>query len=308
MGGNRPLEHERKMDCVHASELLSPFIDDMPDEAQARALRAHLDDCTACRREYEQLARMREILLSVPERPLPAAFDERLRQALARLADEAPADAARPSRAARTRSRHSRRLWSSVAAVLAIGLLSLLVYSRFDTARFGPAGVAGDAALIAENGSEQREGAAAEQSAGADTPAYVVADSKAVSEPVAGAESVRDDSYAEIAAESAAPARTSGVAADADIYGRYESSGYPARGTTTGAHRLDEKAVCDELLRAKLSGWTYEILWEEQRDGVFVYRVNLISNEAGTSFNQEIEVRVSGRAVQILYATEFMGF
>jgi hypothetical protein len=49
-------------------------------------------------------------------------------------------------------------------------------------------------------------------------------------------------------------------------------------------------------------------LEEEKRDGVYVYRVNMISNESGTEFNQEIEVVAFGNALHIYYASEFMGF
>jgi hypothetical protein len=90
------------------------------------------------------------------------------------------------------------------------------------------------------------------------------------------------------------------------MYEGYELPSYPARGTTTGAHRLNEKAIYDEMLKEKLAGWTYEIIGDEKRDSAFVYRVYLISNSTGTVFDQEIEIVAAGNALEIHYATEFM--
>ncbi|MDR2771777.1 MAG: zf-HC2 domain-containing protein [Clostridiales Family XIII bacterium] len=316
------------MDCNCALELLSPYVDDLLDEAEAGALRSHLDACAACGEACAQLLRIREALLSIPDVPLPEGFDERLRQALARSSEEAPAGAAdRLSRAAKTRSRRNRRLWSSAAAVFAIGLLSLFVYSRIDLASFDSSLSTGGAAEIAPQTAEVAQGTqeavaeadfakAADRDAGEARIDYV-ADAGAGA-ALSGAEgddesAAADDdrlASANASAEAAPPEQTAGATAEQlGLYDRHDLSAYPARGTTTSAHRLNEKSVCDELLREKLAGWNYELLWEEKRDGAWIYRVKLNSNEAGTDFNQEVEIVVSaGKAPQVYYATEFMGF
>ncbi|MDR2354888.1 MAG: zf-HC2 domain-containing protein [Clostridiales Family XIII bacterium] len=304
------------MDCGRASELFSPYIDDMLDTAEARALRAHLDTCAACEAECARFLRMRETLLRTPAPPLPAAFDERLRQAV------------RLSREANARSRRLR-LWSSVAAVFAIGLLSLFVHSRFDAARsdLTSAGGAADetavfapADALSEDAAQTREEASAaavaseraEESFTEEGRVDYVAD--AGGDFDAGApvyDTAGSVASADASAESAASVRIppAYTAEQPGLYDGYERPIYPARGTTTGAHRLDEKAVCDELLRDKLAGWTYEILWEEKRDSTWIYRVNLIGNGSGTRFDQEVEIHVSGgKSLQVYYATEFMGF
>jgi hypothetical protein len=302
-------QHEKKPDCGHASKLLSPYIDDMLDAAEADALRAHLKTCAACERERAQLLRMRETLLTISAPPLPAAFDERLRQALAQPRRKAPAGDL-------GRARPRRLLWSSAAAVFAIGLLSLLVYDRQDAVRLGqtdsPDGVAEESAPPEAS---EREGPAGS--------APVTAASESADEPprafdyVADADPAPDPDLDPAAASSeadkapfvseSAPAEAGAGRQDA---GFYDVSGYPARGTTTGAYRLSEKAVCDELMRDKLAGWDYEILWDEKRDGARVYRVNLISNRDGMRFDQEVEIHVSGssKVLKVYYATEFMGF
>jgi hypothetical protein len=294
--------------------MLSLYIDDLLDEASARALRSHLDACAACGREYEQLALMRETLLRVPESPLPAVFDERLKEAIARLSDDASdasrGGAARSLRGAKTRFRRRFRMWSSVAAVLAIGLLSLFAHDRFNAARFdstASGSASRDAALSAE-AEAAYEGVAEEQIVADANAGQADADANAASDAARGAENTESDRSADVSEESAAPAYLlSDIMARPGSYERYEMPGYPARGTTTSAHRLDEKTVSDELLQEKLAGWTYDILWEKKRDSAFVYRVNLISNEAGMVFNQEIELVISGKVVEVYYATEFMG-
>jgi anti-sigma factor RsiW len=317
------LERDKKMDCAHVSELLSPYIDDMLDETQTRALRSHLSVCAVCEEEYAQLTRMREALLNLPEPPLPAAFDLRLRQAVARLSEETRSGADGPAREARARSRRRRRLLSSVAAVFAIGLLSLFAYNRFDAARLdgtgGAGGVAESSAIFAPDGgapSPNAAQAAGEGEIGANTVSGGAGEQFAAEDRidyVADANAVSDDAAGDARADTDRPASAETAAERPAAYERHERqdyfTGYPARGTTTSAHRLNEKALCDEILREKLAGREYEILWEEKRDGAWVYRVNLISNETGTRFDQEIEVAVSGnREVRVYYATEFMGF
>jgi hypothetical protein len=301
------------MECNYASELFSLCIDEMLDETRAQALRLHLETCAVCRREYEQLARMTEALRSVPETPLPEAFDARLKKAVALLAEETPTPS---SRSARETRRRSRRVLSSVAAVFAIGLLSLFVYNNLGEKRVDPAPLA-DAGSERNVASEAADGELSpkdETETGAsDMRLEVAADTDTAT---GAAESARGDDVvaaevadipAEIAADSAGPYAETSADGLLPMYGRYEMPGYPARGTTTGAHRLNEKAIHDEMLKEKLDGWTYEITGEEERDDAFVYRVYLISNSAGMIFNQEIEVVAAGNVLEIHYATEFMG-
>ncbi|MDR2132244.1 MAG: zf-HC2 domain-containing protein [Clostridiales Family XIII bacterium] len=297
------------MDCDQALELLSPFIDDMLDPEETRALRLHLEDCAACKAEYDLLARMREGLLRVPERPLPAEFDARLKEAIAALSETAPQRVARASRG----RRRGLKPAASVAAVFAVGLLSLFLYARSDMSgpASGPLSSARDGAAVSE---EAQSAASADADARADYD-YVADAEAALDEAKNAAESEGAAAFADVGKDGAsgsAPPEFFPGAADLlrpEVYEFPDRTGYPARGTTTGAHRLDEKAVCDELLREKLSGWTYKILSEEKRDGAFVYRVNLIANEAGMEFNHEIEVVVTGanKKVRVYYATEFMG-
>jgi hypothetical protein len=278
---------EAKMDCARASDLLSLYIDGMLDETQAHDLQLHLDACAICAAEYEQLARMRAALLSVPEVPLPAGFDDRFRKSLTRVTHS-------------PRPRRRARVWASAAAVFTLGLLSMFVYRNIEGYVFyfgAPGGAApasaGDSAKIAQ--SEEYMDYSAEDAGG-------FAEESA---EIPSAEDIGD-----AAQESAGtPPLYSGYVTTEVLpsYEGYDRFGYPARGTTSSAHRINEKAMYDEMLEEKLEGWEYTILWEDRRDGAYIYRVNLISDEYGGIFNQEIEVVASGNVLQILYATEFMG-
>jgi hypothetical protein len=302
----------------------------MLDEAQTHALRLHWETCAACETERAQLARIREALLRVPEPPLPAEFDAGLRRALASLSESAPADTVRNARGARAFSGRRLRLWSSVAAVFAIGLLSLFAYNntvgqRFDLTPSSGGGAESAAVARPAEGGFSEDGASdggfsagAEESESAAAPEESAPETLADEAKAASAEGERadedylyvSDALADISTDDAAPARTYEDVTEAPAsYERYERpGGYPARGTTTaGAHRLNEKALYDEMLKERLAGWIYEILWEEKRDGAYVYRVNMIRNESGMTFNQEIEAVASGNALQIYYASEFMG-
>jgi anti-sigma factor RsiW len=259
---------EAKMDCARASDMLSLYIDDMLGETEAQDLRLHLDECALCAEEYRQLRLMKAALLGIPDVPLPARFDGLLRQALTRPP-----------------LRRRRRMLVSAAAVFAVGLLSLFVYWGFD---------AGDAAVSQFSGNASAEIAEKTPGDGGRSSVGVGA-------------SVFEPEDARPLPDVSAIINAGAASGDAGRGEGYAPPGYPARGTSVGAHRLNEKAIYDEMLEEKLEGWKYEILWEEKRGDDYVYRVNMISNGEGAEFNQEIEAVASENTLQILYATEFMG-
>jgi hypothetical protein len=280
------------MDCARASDLLSLYIDEMLDETQAHELRLHLEECARCRAEYEQLARMRTALLGVPDIPLPDGFDEWFRQTAARMSEETRNVA---DRSEVSRSRRKTRIWASAAAVFAVGLLSVFIYQNTGGGDIDSESLKD--AVPASSAEETAEIAQDEENSGVST--YVASISAETSEP--------DDIRVQSQSGESARAYTDAAGEISASHESYDGFGYPARGTTTGAHRLNEKALYDEMLKEKLEGWNYTILWEEKRDGDYVYRVNMISNDDGATFNQEIEVVISGNVLRILYATEFMG-
>jgi hypothetical protein len=302
---------EAKMACARASDILSLYIDDMLDETQAHDLRLHLDECASCSAEHEQLLCIRSALLGVPEIPLPDEFDDSFKRAMARSSEEGAEGFGRIAHV-----RRRRRIWASVVAVFAIGLLSVFAYQNFS----------GGGAELSTSADVAAEDAAAGAGAFEIMPNSEPAQEDAA--PAAGASTAPriDSNYAGVSVGesqdvASADAGAGGYAAPGEreniyisaaaepplSYDSYDPTGYLARGTTMGAHRLNEKALYDEMLKERLTGWEYEILSEEKRDDAYIYRINMISNSYGMEFNQEIEVVASGNALRILYATEFMG-
>lgn len=53
------------MRCKKILGSLSPFLDEVLGEEQSRRVSEHLEKCSGCRKEYERLARMRELLGSI---------------------------------------------------------------------------------------------------------------------------------------------------------------------------------------------------------------------------------------------------
>jgi hypothetical protein len=294
------------MDCARASDLLSLYIDEMLDETQAYELQLHLEECALCRAEYEQLTRMRAALLGVPDIPLPDGFDERLRQTLARLSEETPDIVSR-------RSRRKVRIWVSAAAIFAVGLFSMFVYRNTGSDAFDSGSSTDIVPVSADESVEiaQSEKDISYSGAGSGSEeelAGVVRNEAGAYRDVSG---IGDESLsvgAQTQLDGSVHMNAGGTEETPLSYESYDGFLYPARGTTAGAHRLNEKALYDEMLKEKLEGWNYTIISEEKRDGAYVYRVKLISNNDGAIFDQEIEVVASGNVLQILYATEFMGF
>jgi hypothetical protein len=245
-------------------------------------------------------------LLGVPEIPLPDEFGDSFKRAMARSSEEGAGGFGLIARA-----RRRRRMWASVAAVFAIGLLSVFAYQNFsgngaelstpaDVAAEDAAAGAGALEIMPNGETAQVDAAPALPRIDSNYAGVSVGESQDVASADAGAGGYtglgeRENIYIGAAAETP------------PSFDSYDPTGYLARGTTMGAHRLNEKALYDEMLKERLTGWEYEILSEEKRDDAYIYRINMISNSDGMEFNQEIEVVASGNALRILYATEFMG-
>ncbi|MBI3092598.1 MAG: zf-HC2 domain-containing protein [Candidatus Tectomicrobia bacterium] len=75
------------MRCLATREQLSAFIDNELDSQEVRALNAHLEGCTSCRQELEQLRAaqmlLREVAFAVPAPKPSVHFSARVMQAIA---------------------------------------------------------------------------------------------------------------------------------------------------------------------------------------------------------------------------------
>jgi len=76
------------MKCTETNRLLSPYLDGAVTGAEMQALRRHLDDCSACLREYTLLRKTQQLLMNAGRPAVPADLGLKLRLAISREASE----------------------------------------------------------------------------------------------------------------------------------------------------------------------------------------------------------------------------
>lgn len=72
------------MKCLQAKSLLSPYLDGMLTGTQMLALGAHLDSCTNCSQQFEELRRTQRLLAIAGRRKAPEDLALKLRVAISR--------------------------------------------------------------------------------------------------------------------------------------------------------------------------------------------------------------------------------
>jgi hypothetical protein len=74
------------MQCVEVTQLLSPYLDGAVSGTEMRSLQEHLDGCTACMREYQELGQTQRMLGSLGRVVEPGDLGLKLRLAISREA------------------------------------------------------------------------------------------------------------------------------------------------------------------------------------------------------------------------------
>ena len=113
------------MKCNECRELLSLYIDQMLDESQVKEIEEHLAVCETCRKEYNELKEMVDLLGQTEMIPVPDAFNFRLKKAL-KEEKQSMLDAGILGKPMKKKSKW--RMLTSVAAVFAVGVLSFGLY------------------------------------------------------------------------------------------------------------------------------------------------------------------------------------
>lgn len=112
------------MECNEARELLPLYIDNMLDESETGKVEEHLSACGGCRKEYNEIKEVIDLLGQTGLVPVPEAFRFRLTKALKeekrKMIEEGIIG--KPSKKSRW------RVITSVAAVFAVGVISLGLY------------------------------------------------------------------------------------------------------------------------------------------------------------------------------------
>lgn len=113
------------MKCNQINELLSLYIDRMLDDSQGKEVEEHLASCDSCRKEYNELKEILELLGQAEMVPVPDAFRFRLKTALR----EEKQNMIDSGIITRTSKKNRWRIITSIAAVFAVGVISLSLYN-----------------------------------------------------------------------------------------------------------------------------------------------------------------------------------
>ena len=111
------------MECNKIRELLSLYIDEMLDVDQMKETDAHLAVCAACKKEYEEMLELVQLLNQVESVPIPAAFELRMKKV---LKEERTNNPFIPAKGSSNRSKW--KILTSIAAVFVVGVISFSVY------------------------------------------------------------------------------------------------------------------------------------------------------------------------------------
>ncbi|MDO5310717.1 MAG: zf-HC2 domain-containing protein [Clostridia bacterium] len=117
----------QETDCVQCRELLFDYVSGLTDDAESKAVAAHIESCPECRRELEFIESMLAAAAEIPEVPVP----DEVREAVANRLSEAETEIKRE------RSRKIRRIVSAAAPVAAAVALTIGMYAGgvFDSFR-----------------------------------------------------------------------------------------------------------------------------------------------------------------------------
>lgn len=105
------------MKCDVCKDKISLYIDGMLDEAEEKAIMAHLDLCEMCQKEYEVLTEMVQLLKSSDEVDIPSAFHGNLMRRLKQEQKVAPI-------------RGKRFKWGYPAGLVATFLVGVIVFNH----------------------------------------------------------------------------------------------------------------------------------------------------------------------------------
>ncbi|MEL7656854.1 MAG: zf-HC2 domain-containing protein [Bacillota bacterium] len=112
------------MKCDKIRELLSLYIDQMLDDSQMKEVEKHLAVCAACKKEYNDLKEITELLRQVESVAIPESFEFRLKKALRE--EKQSIDVGDPQK--KSSKKGKWRIMTSIAAVFAVGVISFGLY------------------------------------------------------------------------------------------------------------------------------------------------------------------------------------
>ena len=118
------------MKCNEIRELLSIYIDDMLEDELKSEVEKHIAFCPECKKEYEELKKLSQILSDLPEVPLPENFDQRIHDAL--VASKEADNAVVIPMKKQSKMKKAVKYMSTAAAIFVVGIFSIAMYNNSD--------------------------------------------------------------------------------------------------------------------------------------------------------------------------------
>lgn len=113
------------MNCKKAQDYLSPYLDQVLSQEDMNSVEEHLEKCSMCRQELEDLQKTLNIIQTLPELPLPTVFHQELHNKLVAVKEDGEG---RKENVLLSSFRNFRYRWASLsmAAVLMVFLYAFL--------------------------------------------------------------------------------------------------------------------------------------------------------------------------------------
>lgn len=330
------------MKCTEIRELLSLYIDNMLDENQVREVEEHLSSCDACRKEYNELKEIMELIGQAEMIPVPDEFSFRMKKALReekqKMIDEGLI--ARP-----LKKKKQWRIITSIAAVFAVGVISFSIYDNIlgnipffnnSTDQAGPTAKLEESYDLKNDDSTGETviaGGSAEDSASSSDGTVVMKEEsndmqlKMADETnnanvqnesadygdaqtygaAVGSEPTDADRSAE--AESASDANGSGE----DFAFKSSLAAAPddcSRSLTGSGLERNSAAVqfYNKQIEEKLSGFDYQVLETTYaQTGEWQFRIFIFRGKDGNTYNEEIRIIGKDGKIETICSNDFMG-
>lgn len=241
------------MNCEQIKENLPLYVEGLTEEEETRAIKEHLDHCSSCHKEMEELEALQQQLRSLPSVAMPESAKARVSEAIKE-----------EGKKIRDRRKKNRILrFSSLAAVLMLGLFSLVMGSQMGDFFYQPEKASETDSVMMKKPVTEPEG---EEPA---TAGYTL-DKASLAEP-------EKESGGEGAVGGSAPETRMMAVPEQDVPAPEDTMMMTLPPQPVDAY-LD-------LLAEELTGQEYVVLnWEETEPEVFLIKIEIIEiDESGQS-------------------------
>lgn len=335
------------MKCNEINELLSLYIDQMLEESQGKEIEEHLAVCDACRKEYNELKELHDLLGHAEMIPVPDAFQFRLKKAL-KEEKQSMIDSGIIEKPLKKKSKW--RVITSVAAVFAVGVLSFGLYrdvlgilpdklnggdqigaAQTEEPYHAESNNPTSNAIVSSDGSilmksqisDLPPAETANDLGDSDEMRSFSAESSAVPDEAPmttygladGAEPNAGDEYeaaTDTMTEQDAAAGSAGFDEDVQMESKLALPSSQECSRSLDASGVERNAAAvqyyDNLMEERLKGFDYQVLnFSFMKTGEWQFRIFIFRGKDGNTYNEEILIIGKDGEIEIICSNEFMG-